>query len=326
VPYNSHADIDWAALARLRQSFLAGTAGVADYWQQESDLAGYDATFAQRIGWKWDFVLGQLLHLGWKPPAGELLDWGCGSGVAARAFLDHFGAGAVGRVRFWDRSTMAMAFAARRASEKYPGLSVHTGEVAAPAIVLLSHVLSELVPEQTEILLQALRPATAVVWVEPGNYESSLALIAIRERWRDHFQLVAPCPHQSMCGILAPGNDLHWCHFFAEPPPGVASDPFWGQFARVSGVDMRSLPVSYLVLDQRPVAPLPTGAMRVLGRPRIAKPYVRILGCDRHGIRERELIRRDFPDLYRQVKKGELASLNCWHCDARRILELRPHP
>ena len=42
--------IDWKALERLRAAFLAGTAGANDYWHSESDLASYDATFAQRIG------------------------------------------------------------------------------------------------------------------------------------------------------------------------------------------------------------------------------------------------------------------------------------
>jgi hypothetical protein len=326
VPHTNDSDIDWPALARLRQDFLAGTAGADDYWRQASDLASYDATFAQRIGWKWDFVLGELCHRGWEPPGGELLDWGCGSGVAARAFLDHFGTGSVAGVRFWDRSAMAMAFAARRAMEKYPGLSVHTGAADAPALVLLSHVLSELAPAQTELLLQSLLLATTVLWVEPGSYESSRALIAIRERLRDHFQLIAPCPHQGHCGILAPGNDPHWCHFFAAPPPGVFSDPFWGHFARVSGVDLRSLPVSYLVLDRRPAAPLPPDTMRVLGRPRLFKPAARILGCDCQGVRERELTRREFPDLYRLAKKEEFPSLNSWRCDARRILAMKPFP
>ena len=78
--------IDWAALGRLRKDFLSGSAGQRDYWQSESDLASYDATFAQRIGWKWDCVLRELTWRGWKPPMGELLDWGCGSGIAGRAF------------------------------------------------------------------------------------------------------------------------------------------------------------------------------------------------------------------------------------------------
>lgn len=90
------SDFDWEGLARLRDAFLRGTAGQEDYWNSETDLVAYDATFAQRIGWKWDFVLEDLRQLGWSPPPGELVDWGCGTGIAARACLDHFGAEA-----FW---------------------------------------------------------------------------------------------------------------------------------------------------------------------------------------------------------------------------------
>src|ERR1051326_2732518 len=121
--------IDWSALERLRAAFLAGAAGAGDYWQRESDLASYDATFAQRIGWKWDYVLAELERRGWSPPRGELLDWGCGSGIAGRAFLDFFGSESVKALRVSDRSPLAMQFAAKRAREKYPTLDVQTGLV-----------------------------------------------------------------------------------------------------------------------------------------------------------------------------------------------------
>ena len=117
-------EIDWPALERLRANFLGGRAGAADYWRSESDLASYDTTFAQRIGWKWDYVLAELARRGWSPPRGELLDWGCGSGIAGRAFLDHFGVESVSTLRVWDRSTLARQFATRRAQAKYPGLEV----------------------------------------------------------------------------------------------------------------------------------------------------------------------------------------------------------
>src|SRR6185436_6300502 len=116
--------IDWAALERMRMAFLEGMAGKSDYWQSESDLASYDATFAQRIGWKWDYVLEELACRAWRPPPGPLLDWGCGSGVAHRAFLDHFGNEAVTSLNLWDRSPLAMSFAQKRAKDKYPGLPV----------------------------------------------------------------------------------------------------------------------------------------------------------------------------------------------------------
>src|SRR6266498_988576 len=84
--------LDWAALDRLRETFLAGRPTGAAYWQSMGDLANYDFTYAQRIGWKWDAVLRELQCRGWLPPAAPLLDWGCGSGVASRCVLDALGA------------------------------------------------------------------------------------------------------------------------------------------------------------------------------------------------------------------------------------------
>jgi hypothetical protein len=323
TPSTSLPQLDWPALERLRHAFLAGTAGHTDYWQSEHDLASYDATFAQRIGWKWDHVLGELARRGWQPPAGNLLDWGCGSGIAQRAFLDHYGTSAITEMRCWDRSPLAMNFAVRRAAAKYPGLRVQAGLGEEPPVtLLLSHVLSELQPEQTEELLKWLAPATCVLWVEPGDYPTSLALIAIRERLRGQFRLVTPCPHQGRCGILAPGNEPHWCHHFAEPPGGVFTDPFWGKFAQLAGVDLRSLPVSYLVLDKRPAPPLPTGAMRLIGRSRLTKPFAHVLGCDAAGVREGALARRDHPELYRRLRKGHTATALTWECDGDKVQRL----
>src|SRR6478735_1500904 len=288
-------EIDWTALERMRTAFLAGTAGATDYWQSEADLAAYDATFAQRIGWKWDFVLGELQHRGWTPPTGELLDWGCGSGVAGRAFLDHFGGEAVQGLRVWDRSTLAMNFAARRAREKFPQLIVETttGLEAAPGgTLLISHVLTELTQEQTESLVATAATAECVVWVEPGTYEASLTLIAVRERLRGHFNVVTPCTHQEQCGILAPQNERHWCHHFATPPPEVFTDSNWSRFANLLGIDLRDLPLSFLVLDKRPVPAWPKDAARLIGHPRLYKGYAMLLGCAATGVSEQRLSQR----------------------------------
>ena len=54
------ATLDWAALDRLRDTFLAVQSTGADYWMSRSDLENYDFTFAQRIAWKWDAVLREL--------------------------------------------------------------------------------------------------------------------------------------------------------------------------------------------------------------------------------------------------------------------------
>jgi hypothetical protein len=345
--------IDWKALERLRAGFLAGTAGAADYWQSESDLASYDATFAQRIGWKWDYVLAELQRRGWSPAPGTLMDWGCGSGIAHRAFLDHFGTNGIEELRLWDRSTLAMRFAERRAKEKYAGLQVAAGSLgrepgragsplpaatspgtdgahgvtrpttAGCSTLLISHVLTELEPAQVETLTEFAAGFTSVIWVEPGTYEASLTLIAVRERLRGKMNVVAPCTHQAQCGMLAPGNENHWCHHFATPPPEVFMDSNWAKFGELAGVDLRSLPVSFLVLDKRPIAPTPPGAARIIGRPRIYKPHALMIGCDETGVTEKRLTKRNSPEAFRQLKRGDCDPLQIWRCDDDEVLESR---
>ena len=313
-------DLDWDALQRLRRTFLDNPLAAGDYWQSESDLASYDATFAQRIGWKWDYVLNELRQRGWMPPKGELLDWGCGSGIASRAFLDHFGAKSVAALNLWDRSALAMNFAARRARAKYPHLTVKSGLVEAPAILLISHVLTEMTPEQTQALADIAAAGTVVIWVEPGTYDASLTLIAVRERLRGRLNVVAPCTHQERCGILAPENERHWCHHFAAPPTEIFMDADWSKFAKLTGIDLRDLPLSFLVLDQRPVAAFSAGATRVLGHPRVYKPHALLLSCDREGVCERKLTKRALPAQFKQLKKHNFAPLQLMQVDGDEII------
>ena len=315
--------IDWKALDRLRRAFLDGTAGAGDYWQSDRDLASYDATFAQRIGWKWDYVLGELRRRGWSPPKDVLLDWGCGSGIASRAFLDHFGVEAVSSLALSDRSSLAVSYASRTAQEKYRSLDFSLGIPARPGTLLLSHVLTELTPEQIDELVTVVETATTTIWVEPGTYEVSLALIAIRERLREHFNVVAPCTHCAQCGILASGNERHWCHHFASPPPGVFTDPQWSRFAHLTGIDLRRLPLSFLVLDRRTVPVVQQGATRVIGNPRIYKPYALLLGCDAQGVRDRRVSKRQLPEDFRRIKKGIAEPLQVWTCEGDEIISMK---
>jgi len=357
--------IDWTALGRLRTEYLSGTPSGRDYWQGESDLASYDATFAQRIGWKWDFVLAELTRRGWSPPLGELLDWGCGSGIASRAFLDHFGTTAISKLQLWDRSPLAMSFAAKRARGKYPGLEVDVGlgggphaaaelgtalasvqgraggplpaagsgendgarGVARPTFTLLiSHVLTELNPEPVEALLDLAAQAECVLWVEPGTHDASRRLIVLRERLRERFNLIAPCTHSTPCGMLTPGNERHWCHHFASPPREIFTDGHWSRFARLTGIDLRDLPLSFLAVDRRPAPPLPSGAGRVIGHPRLYKAHALLLGCDATGVRERKLKQRTLPAEFRALKKSMGDGLRVWECAQDEIVAIHPLP
>jgi len=352
--------IDWSALERLRDGFLSGTAAPADYWTSPAQLAAYDLTFAARIGWKWDFVLGELARRGWSPPPGAVLDWGCGTGVAARRFVHHFGPAAVPRVTLSDRSRRALDFAAGRFAAECPGVKVTLDPAAASSAanpspsgeggpsgpgeglrptdftlvhgsapvgtLLVSHVLSELAPVQLDALLDLAAQCAAVIWVEPGSFDSSRSLItSVRERLRDRFTIKAPCTHQESCGLLVPENARHWCHQFAASPPEIYQDANWSRFARTVGVDLRSLPLSFLVLDRRTeAAPLPENALRLLGRPRMEKARALLFGCDRSGVRDRRFLKRRDGAAFRLARHGDLATLLLCRQDGDEIMELAP--
>ncbi|HVM63136.1 MAG TPA: small ribosomal subunit Rsm22 family protein [Verrucomicrobiae bacterium] len=298
-------NVDWKALQRLRAAFLDGSAGGQDYWRDERDLTSYDLTFAQRIAWKWDYVLNELKGRGWQPPHDVVADWGCGTGIATRAFLAHFGTKSVPKFVLWDRSPLAMQFAARKTRGEFPDVSLWLDRppVAEFGTLLVSHVLTELSDDHVEELLATAIRATSVIWIEPGTYEVSRRLIAARERLRATFQTISPCPHQAACGMLSAENARHWCHHFASSPPEVFTDGGWARFAKLAGVDLRSLPLSFLVLDKRP--PPACDEVRVIGRPRIYKAHALALGCDANGVREYRLTKRDQPKEFHRLKKGD---------------------
>ena len=83
-------ELDWDALARLRRRFIGEEPFDGPYWVSESQIASYDFTYGERIGWKWDHVLRELRLRAWRPAptTRSVFDWGCGSGIAHRAFLD----------------------------------------------------------------------------------------------------------------------------------------------------------------------------------------------------------------------------------------------
>ena len=190
--------LDWAVLDRLRETFLAAKAGAGAYWNSTDDLANYNFTYAQRIGWKWDAVLRELKRRGWTPPPGALLDWGCGSGIAGRCVLDFFGANSFERLRVHDHSALAMQFAIERAGDGFPQIPVEAagsswldGEEPVGTL-LVSHVLNELDEAGGRALRRVIDRAAAVIWVEPGTYADSRSLILMREALRAQFQVIAP--------------------------------------------------------------------------------------------------------------------------------------
>src|SRR5437016_12074136 len=102
-----------AALAALRARFLDGSNAGGGYWKSEAELALYDASLGERIGWKWDAVLAELASRGWRPAAKHAVDFGCGSGIAGRRVLAAWHG--FESLTLTDVSPLAMRFAEARA-------------------------------------------------------------------------------------------------------------------------------------------------------------------------------------------------------------------
>lgn len=318
---------EWQELRELRQRFLDGDAGEQNYWHSTRLLELYEQTFAQRIAWKWQYVLAELERLGWQLPDGLVLDWGCGTGVAVRTVLRTLQLPQP-KVALYDRSALAVQFATEKIQKELPNATIVPFEAAMAfqGVVLLSHVITELSEAALTELLTRLQAATAILWVESGEQRASRKLITVRETLRAAFYLVAPCPHQASCGLLAKENKPHWCHHFAKPPTDAFTEKRWATFKAQIGIDLSDLPLSYLVLDKRPPPALPSNAGRLIGRARLYKGYAQLLICQKSGVAEYRLQERQQSEAYRQIRKEKLSTLLQLDVSERDILGLEPLP
>ncbi len=323
VPVAEGMDLDWTSLEELRASYLAGTAGVADYWTSDRLLGAYDATFARRIAWKWAYVFAELDRRNWSPPEGRVLDYGCGTGVGVREFLQRYSA--AGRVvELRDRSSRALRYAATKVRAEFPLTVVEAvPSGVAPAVLIVSHVLSELDDAGMAELLALAASAQCVLFLEPGTKADSAKLVALREKLREKMHAVAPCLHSEACGMLAEERGRDWCHFFADPPGEIFQDGDWMYFGKQMGIDLRALPLSYLVLDATaPTVRPPEDVVRVVGSARLLKAHAMLLGCSACGVRECRLQKRADPGFFREVSKRRAHDLQRWSLEGAEILKI----
>lgn len=297
-----------ARLERLRALFLddgRGDRELADYWRDDEDLAAYDRVLAERIGWKWDAALAECRDRGFARADGHVvLDFGCGTGIAAARFAAWFGAR---QVRCFDRSARAAAFASRWVRRHVPQVTatpVDDVEHERPDVLLVSHVLGELDARGARVLHGLIERSERVIVVEPGNHRVARRLSALRDAMLGRFHVLAPCPHAQACPALADPTD--WCHFFATPPAAAFTDGERVRAFRAVGIDARALPYSFVALQRSPV-PEPDPAHRLLGRPETDRNASRVRLCTTGGIATVELSRRDEPQTWRTLRKHPTA-------------------
>jgi len=293
------------SLKELRQVFLGeGIERRKDYWEDVRLLSLYDRTFARRIGWKWDAILDELKRKGGMPAGLPVVDFGCGTGVAVEKWLERFPAATV---HLLDRSTTAMRFAKEKLERLFPGVVVQTHssptDLPAEATWLVSHVVNELGERDSLALVEWLARASAFVWAEPGMSNVSRVVIEAREKLRATHRMLAPCPHQSVCGLLDPARAEDWCHHFAKPPGEVHTSSFWKRLGNELKIDLRSLPVSYLV-GVKGVDGAEKRDPRVIGRARTYKGYALAYVCRESGVAEEKFMARDNKALVKELDEG----------------------
>ncbi len=316
---DSHKDIDWQALRELRSLYNESSDRLnRDYWAKPRLLASYDATLGQRIAWKWQAVLRELTaRLSFTQPY-RLMDWGCGSGVAARCWLDYFPEPAA--VSLYDRSLAAVNFAADSLQKKLSTASLHR-DTRLPSqwskrtvdVLLVSHVLTELSDAAWQQLQHDLLEIPCLVWVDAGTHATSHRLIGLRQHLKSAgYQIIAPCQHQQVCGLQGKASSSpDWCHFFAEVPQDAFTSSFWRLTSQQLGIDLRSLPLSYLVA-YRPeaaeflcVEPTQQPGWRVVGRVRPFKGYCQAQICKPNELVTQRLQKRHHKADYKALSTTE---------------------
>ena len=268
----------WKQLKEIREAYLNSKDPIRNYWSTEALVEAYDSTFAQRIGWKWDEVLNKLhSKVEFKKPI-SIDDWGCGSGIASRKFYQLF-SDVITKVTPMDRSEKAVSYANKKLRE----LGYKAKDEKAEKALLISHVLTELSSADKSKLVDSLKSYSMFIWLEPGTKKESHSLIEIRNKYLEEFDFILPCPNSSNCPLT--GSEDDWCHFFAEPPREIFHSAFWKEFNKYFSIDLRSLPLSFLIAVRKDKKDLievtdKSNNPRILGRVRTQKGFVTYQACN----------------------------------------------
>lgn len=289
------AQPDWAQLQNLRQIYVAGksttnpSAGVAVYWDSQTLLRDYHHTLGQRIKWKWSAILPELLAAKKLTPGPELIDFGCGTGIATLALLEQLPPSTIAKVHLYDHSTAALAFAKTAITSTHPQVTVLSyhrfADLPATADLLIaSHVLTELAASERQRLTAIASRCQQALFVDAGTREVSQHLVTLRQALQLHgFNAVAPCPHSGPCPLEDTSTAAaHWCHQFAQAPREVFQSAYWQAFSRELKIDLRSLPLAYLLVTQGQ-QPTATADGIMLGRAKRGKAWFDLSLCTAGG-------------------------------------------
>ena len=208
----------------------------------------------------------------------SLLDLGAGTGAATWAAARTFALETVTCVErnaafaaVGQRLAAASDSAAVRAARWLTGDIGELDALPAHDLVVLSYVLGEIPERDVERVVRVAwrKAGSLLLLVEPGTPESFRRVHAVRALLlAGGAHLVAPCPHEQACPMLATGD---WCHFAARLERTAAH-----RRLKSGSLGYEDEKFSYIVAAKRPVA-LPDS--RVLRHPLIHPGHMRLTLC-----------------------------------------------
>lgn len=163
-------------------------------------------------------------------------------------------------------------------------------------LVTIAYVLDELDPAQRSSVLDRLWSLTGdtLLIVEPGTPAGWRRILDARTQLlKAGAHLVAPCPHQAACPLVAPD----WCHFSRRVARSRAH--LSAKDAEVPWEDEKFI---YLAVSRNATA-LPSA--RVIAQPRAGSGKVELKLCSADGSAKSALITRREGDRYKAARRAD---------------------
>jgi len=252
-------------------------------------LARLPATFAANTA-----VFAELQRLAPDFAPASLLDAGCGPGGGSWAAVEAWPG--LTSVVWFDASPPFLDMA-KRLAEDAPGAvaqadarrgDLATGPFPQVDLVLASYALAEIAPATQAKVVAGLWAACdgVLALVEPGTPAGYARILAARDGLiAAGARVLAPCPHEAACPLLAPD----WCHFSVRLPRSRDH-----RLAKGAAMSFEDEKFAYLLAARPQVATEPR-TPRVLARPRAGKPGIDLKLCTEAGVEQRFVPRRDKP-------------------------------
>jgi ribosomal protein RSM22 (predicted rRNA methylase) len=305
------------SVTRLIEAYRSGRPASAPILSSSTDVTAYAA---YRMPATFAAIRSALAQTAGAYPDFEprtQLDVGGGTGAAAWAAADAFPG--MSDITVLDQVTDALNLGQRLAVQaNSPALRKATwqqwhadtaGELSAADLVTVSYVLGELTAQaQAELLGRALRAATGLLLViEPGTPAGYERILRARQAMLDHgLTVVAPCPHQGVCPLVAVRDD--WCHFAARVNRSalhrrLKSAQLGHEDEKFSFVAGAPSPA-----DRQPGASFPSGEQpggRILRHPQFRKGMVTMQLCRADDTVRPQIVSKKDGPLYRAARDVE---------------------